>query len=124
LLSGDGANGKTTLIRTMHQLLGDYGDQTSMRRLIARQSGGIRNDIARLDGLRFVAASEAEGSNRLAEATIKQLTGGDAVTARRLYCEYQTYTPQIKLWLSTNHPKSSDTTTGFGAGCRSYASIS
>jgi putative DNA primase/helicase len=51
----------------------------------------------------LVVAVEADAGRRLAEAVVKELTGGDAVTARFLYGEYFTFTPQFKLWLGTNH---------------------
>jgi putative DNA primase/helicase len=51
----------------------------------------------------MVAAVEAEGGRRLAEALVKQLTGGDAVTARFLYGEYFSFIPTFKLWFATNH---------------------
>jgi hypothetical protein len=39
----------------------------------------------------------------LAEALVKQLTGGDRVAARPLYREYFEFTPSFKLWLACNH---------------------
>jgi putative DNA primase/helicase len=38
----------------------------------------------------------------LAEGLIKQLTGGDKVTARLLYKEFFEFTPQFTLWLAAN----------------------
>ena len=41
---------------------------------------------------------------RLAEALIKQLTGGtDTIKARFLFEEYFEYRPQFKVFLATNH---------------------
>jgi putative DNA primase/helicase len=50
-----------------------------------------------------VAAVEAESGKRLAEVLVKQLTGGDTITARYLYGEYFEYVPSFKVWLAVNH---------------------
>jgi putative DNA primase/helicase len=71
--------------------------------LLVKSGDGIRNDLARLQGARFVAAVEAEGGKRLAEALVKQLTGGDRITARYLYGEFFEFVPTFKLWLAVNH---------------------
>jgi P4 family phage/plasmid primase-like protien len=102
VLVGNGANGKSTLIGVLQDLLGDYAQQTPMETLMVTKASGVGNDIARLRGARFVAALEAEAGHRLAEAKIKQLTGGDRVAARFLYKEHFEFTPQFKLWLATN----------------------
>jgi putative DNA primase/helicase len=104
ILFGTGANGKSTFINTILHLLGDYGLQTPTETLLAKKHGtGIPNDLARLKGARFVAAVEAEQGRPLAEALVKQLTGGDPVAARFLYGEYFQFYPTFKLFLSVNH---------------------
>ena len=102
VLIGAGANGKSTLIRLIQDLLGDYAQQTPMETLMVTRSGSVSNDIARLEGHRFVSAVEAEAGQRLAEAKIKQLTGGDRLTARPLYSDFFEFMPQFKLWVGTN----------------------
>ena len=62
-----------------------------------------RNDLAALAGARLVTATESDDGNILAEAFLKQVTGGDKVTARFLRQEHFEFTPSFKLWLSTNH---------------------
>jgi putative DNA primase/helicase len=59
--------------------------------------------VARLKGARFVAAVEAEHERQLDEALVKQLTGGDKITARYLYGEFFQFDPTFKLFLSVNH---------------------
>ena len=54
--------------------------------------------------MRLVSAIETDEGKRLAEALIKQLTGGtDTVKARFLFEEYFEYRPQFKVFLATNH---------------------
>ncbi len=103
VLYGTGANGKTTFVNTIMSMLGDYAVQTPTETLMRKRNAGIPNDIARLEGARMVAAVEAEEGRRFAEVLLKQLTGGDTMTARFLHQEFFEFTSTFKLWLATNH---------------------
>jgi putative DNA primase/helicase len=100
---GTGANGKSTFQEAIAAALGDYAMRAPTEMLLTKRSGGIPNDIARLKGSRFVAASETEEGRRLAESLVKDLTGQDTIAARFLWAELFEFTPTHKLWLSTNH---------------------
>jgi putative DNA primase/helicase len=103
LLWGSGANGKSTLLGIISSILGNYAMQTPTETLLAKQRGEIPNDIARLNGPRFVTALEVSQGRRLAEPLVKQLTGQDTIAARFLFGEYFDFKPQFKLFLGTNH---------------------
>lgn len=105
VLHGAGGNGKSVLVETIKRLLGEGLAATAAFESFtqARADRGPRNDLARLHGARMVVASESRRGRRLDEATVKQLTGGDTITARYLYGEHFEYRPQFKLWLVTNH---------------------
>jgi putative DNA primase/helicase len=100
---GTGANGKSTFLETVRAVLGEYSQQSEFSTFLARQNESVRNDIARMAGVRFVAAIEAGEGRRLNEPLIKTLTGGDTVTARFLFKDYFEFRPQFKLWLAANH---------------------
>ncbi len=100
---GTGANGKTTLLELVAAMLGDYAARTDFGTFLERRGNGPRNDIARLVGTRFAAANEMGEGQRLAEGLVKQLTGGDHISARFMYSEYFEFRPQFKLWLAANH---------------------
>lgn len=105
-LHGSGANGKSTVLNALREIMGDYAVQTSPDVLMAKTSvnaSGPTPEIARLAGPRFVAANETEEGQRLAESMVKQLTGGDAVTARVLHGAPFDFVPKFKLWLAGNH---------------------
>ena len=103
ILHGDGANGKSTFIKTICALLGDYAQTAAFETFLSKkQSNAANNDIARMHGMRFISAVEAEESRRLAENVIKQVTGGDTVTARFLYGEHFEFIPQFKIFLASN----------------------
>jgi putative DNA primase/helicase len=103
ILYGLGRNGKTTLLEALMAALGDYAARTPADTLLAKRDGSIPNDVARLKGSRLAAASEADQNRRLAEATIKGLTGGDRLIARFMRGEWFEFQPTFKLWLATNH---------------------
>ncbi len=103
ILYGSGRNGKTTFVELLRDLLGDYGVQTPTETLMVKRDGAIPNDLARLKGARFVAAAEGNDGQRLAEGTIKALTGRDRIPARFLNHEWFTFPPTFKVWFSTNH---------------------
>jgi putative DNA primase/helicase len=100
---GTGANGKSVFNETILSLLGDYAQAAEFTTFLSKAQDGIRNDIARLAGARFVSAIEAGEGRQLSEVLVKSLTGGDAVTSRFLHKEYFTFRPQFKMWLATNH---------------------
>lgn len=102
-LYGHGANGKTTYLNTMRALLGDYAATAESSSFMARKDGSPTNDLARLRGKRFIATSEVENGQRFAEASIKAMTGGEAIVARFLYGEFFEFTPTFKIWLAANH---------------------
>jgi putative DNA primase/helicase len=100
---GPGANGKSTFQEALAAALGDYAMRTPTETLLAKRAGGVPNDVARLKGARFVAASETEEGRRLAESLVKDLTGQDTISARFMRAEWFDFKPTHKLWLSTNH---------------------
>jgi putative DNA primase/helicase len=102
-LWGSGGNGKSTFIETMIALLGEYSRKASSELLTLRRNEAIREDIAALAGKRFVATVEIDEGKAFAEALMKQLTGGDTITARRLYQNSFTFSPTWKIWLAANH---------------------
>jgi putative DNA primase/helicase len=104
LLHGTGANGKSTFLEIVRALLGDYAQQADFTTFLHRErESGPRNDLARLMGARFVAAAEVEDGRRLSEVVVKQVTGGDTITARFLHQEHFEFKPALKLWLAANH---------------------
>jgi P4 family phage/plasmid primase-like protien len=100
---GHGANGKSTFLGATRGILGDYGLNTPSETLMVKQNEGINNDIARLRGTRMVTSVEPDEGKRLAESLVKQLTGGDTITARFLHKEYFQFQGSFKLFLGANH---------------------
>jgi putative DNA primase/helicase len=104
ILWGGGANGKSTFLETIIRLLGMHAVPTPFSTvMVQRNPGSPRNDLAALHGARLVKASEAEHHSTFAESIVKEVTGGDTITARFLFKEHFSYKPTFKLWLATNH---------------------
>lgn len=101
---GTGRNGKSTFLDAITEIIGDYATNIQPETLMVKQGPqGANSDIARLKGARFVTTVEPNEGVRLNEGLVKQLTGGDRVTARHLYGNEFEFTPEFKLWMGTNH---------------------
>ncbi len=103
-------------MEVLRQVLGDHAWETSFATLehAARPSGGATPELASLAGKRLVSAVETNEGVRLNEARIKALTGGDRITARRLYEDEFSFRPVTKFWLGVNHkPRVQDDSYGF-----------
>lgn len=102
-LYGRGANGKSTFLNTIAYVLGDYAITAPPGLLIAKQFESHPTDTASLFGARFVIVTEVEQGKRLAESLTKQLTGGDAITTRRMHEDFWQFKPTHHIWIGANH---------------------
>ncbi len=100
---GGGANGKSTLLDTVAEVLGDYAGTAAPGLLLAAKGERHPTELAALQGLRMVTAHESGDGVVLREDMIKQATGGDKITARRMREDFYTFAPTHKLQLLTNH---------------------
>jgi putative DNA primase/helicase len=102
-LHGAGENGKSTFLNVLQELLGEYGAAAESELLLATDHARHPTGLADLMGRRFVVAQELEDGRRLAEALVKQLTGGDVIKARRMRQDFFQFWPTHKLWMAANH---------------------
>lgn len=103
-LHGSGSNGKSTFLSIIREMMGDYTVNIQPETIMVKNSpGGANSDIARLKSARLVTTVEPNEGARLNEGLLKQLSGEDPVTARRLYGDEFEFIPQFKLWMATNH---------------------
>lgn len=102
-LHGTGANGKSVFCEVLQRLLGDYAIVVSPDLLMLKRHGGIPNDVARLRGIRAALMNETTQGGRFDEAKLKDLTGGDSLTARFLHQEFFDFRPTHRLILRGNH---------------------
>jgi putative DNA primase/helicase len=100
---GKGANGKSVLMRTVAGIMNHYHEAASMEMFVVTHGERHPTDLAQLRGARLVTAVETEEGKRWAEAKLKQMTGGDPITARFMRQDPFTYIPQFKLLFAGNH---------------------
>jgi putative DNA primase/helicase len=101
---GKGANGKSTLINLFLDLLGeDYAIKGSRDLFLSKKADSHPTQVARLFGKRLVAGVETADGARLDEVLVKELTGGDVLTARRMKEDLWDFRPTHKVILVTNH---------------------
>ena len=99
-------NGKSTLLNTIETMLGDYASVAPVGIICKRSQiaspSSASPELMALKGKRFVTMAESNEYGKLDEEKIKQLTGGEDISARALYQSTITFSPQFTLWLSCN----------------------
>ena len=103
IFHGIGRNGKGTLIGAVDSALGDYADPADPELLTARDFDAHPTSTADLFGLRLAILHETDKGRRLAEATVKRLTGGDRLKARRMREDFWSFDPSHTFVMLTNH---------------------
>ena len=94
---GTGDNGKSMTFNTWRDIMGDYATMSSIETFTATKSDQHPTGLAALAGARMVLVSETEQGKALRESAIKQLTGGDKMTARFMRQDFFEYMPQFTL---------------------------
>jgi len=93
-------NGKTTLLETFRNIMGDYGATTNSQNFMQGKAG--RFDSADIVGARYVEASEIDKTDQLSISLIKRITGGDKVRVEKKFKDSFEYQPQCKVFIRTN----------------------
>ncbi len=101
---GDGKNGKSKFTETIQALLSEYGVKAAAETFMLKKSdrGAASPELVALIGRRFVSVSEVGGGQSFSEALLKDMTGGDTMTARPLYQNEVNFRPLFKLWFYGN----------------------
>jgi putative DNA primase/helicase len=102
-LYGLGANGKSVFCEVLMRLLGEYAIGVSPDLIMLKRHGGIPNDVARLRGIRAALMNETSQGARFDEAKLKDLTGGDTLSARFLHQEFFDFRPTHRIIIRGNH---------------------
>lgn len=104
-IGNDGGNGKGTFYEAVLHALGDYGHTAESDLFMKAKSNANAASpaIFALRGRRFVVCSETEEGAPIAAALMKNLTGGDPITARALNKMPITFEPSHTPLMVTNH---------------------
>ncbi len=101
---GEGANGKSTILNALLDVMGpDYATVAPPGLLFSKHFEGHPTDKASLFGMRLLVDMESAEGDRLNEALVKQLTGSDRISARRMREDFWSFMPTHKLILCTNN---------------------
>lgn len=101
-------SGKGTMINSIAAMLGvgysGYACHVKPETLMAssRTGAAASEDVAVMRGARLVATSEPSQGARLDESFVKQVSGGDPITARKLYGSVFTFPPTFNVIVSAN----------------------
>jgi putative DNA primase/helicase len=94
------------LLSTVAGILETYQKTAPIETFTATNGDRHPTDLAGLRGARLVTATETEEGRRWAESRIKQLTGGDVVSARFMRQDFFEFKPAFKLFIAGNHKPS------------------
>jgi len=102
--TGSGGNGKGLLSEIVKRTFGDYYHPIphSCLTKVQDKKDAPNPPIAKSKGKRFVQASEPEADDKLQVGVVKELSGGDEITARDMYRSTITFRPQFGLFIQTN----------------------
>lgn len=99
---GPGGNGKSTLVNSIGNVLGEYTGSIAIKILTTeRQNSGPA--LATLRGKRLVVAGELEENQRLSVSTLKQLASTDKLVIEEKYHSPEEVKQTHTLILFTNH---------------------
>jgi putative DNA primase/helicase len=103
ILWGTGANGKSTFVDTLNDIMGQYATVTDPRMLMDNNRSNKEYYMAPLKGVRLCLMSETKRGDMIAEAIVKMLVDGGEITARYPAGRVFTFQPVFTPILSTNH---------------------
>lgn len=101
---GSGSNGKSILTDLMSQCLGEYKGTVPIQLVTDKRSsiGGATPEIMQLKGVRYAVMQEPSKDAIINEGIMKELTGGDPLLGRALFCDSEIFIPQFSLAVCTN----------------------
>ena len=105
ILTGIGGNGKTILLEFMQLIFGDYACTISAT-VFTQKSGSASSaspELARIRGVRLISAEETEEGSTFNVAKMKELTGGNKITPRKLFQDIEEFKPQAHWFLVCNN---------------------
>jgi len=101
-LYGTGRNGKSVFLDVLATIMGDYARRVPATALLASQNERHPTEIATLRGARLAISSELPAGRVWNEAILKDLTGGDRITARLMRGDFFEFIPQLTLVIAGN----------------------
>lgn len=102
LFHGTGRNGKGTLLGTLEDIMGDYAKGIPTNTLLESRNPQHSSPLARLRGARLVRGAELPVGQVWNESLVKQMTGGDVITANMMRQDSFEFRPKFTLIVDAN----------------------
>jgi putative DNA primase/helicase len=102
-LFGEGKNGKSVLLDTVVQIMGDYAAVAPEGFLMTKPYTEHATELTELHGRRIMLCNEVKADDRFNEQRVKALTSSGDISARRMRKDYYTFKMTHHLWLIGNH---------------------
>lgn len=102
-IHGPGGTGKGVFANTLMKVMSEYATSAAMETFADTKFDQHPEQLARLQGVRMVVASETEAGHKWRENRVKLLTGGDPITARFMRQDSFVFKPAFKLTFLGNH---------------------
>ena len=99
---GSGANGKSKSVEQLQGMMGDYSRKAAISTFVDKAHSDHPTELAGLKGARLITSSEIPAGKRWNEAVIKDLTGGDTISARLMRQDFFDFKPQLTLIIFGN----------------------
>jgi putative DNA primase/helicase len=100
---GGGGNGKSKFWGAIQHVLGDYAVIPHKSLLVAQRHEQHATVVARLFRKRLAVASETRAADTLDDEQVKNLTGGDRLSGRRMREDPWEFEPSHTLVMFSNH---------------------
>jgi putative DNA primase/helicase len=100
---GPGGNGKSLFQSIIAEIIGEYAWTAPPEMFTSSRSERHPTELASLRGKRLVIASENETGKAWAEVRIKQVTGGDRITARLMRQDFFEFDLRAKFFFVGNN---------------------
>jgi P4 family phage/plasmid primase-like protien len=102
--TGTGGNGKSKLLELLLLTLGDYYYNMNVTAITGKRvaSNATNSELVQSKGKRVVVLQEPSENEKLNIGYMKELSGGDRISARGLFKEPIQFKPQFKLILACN----------------------
>tara|TARA_B100000315_G_scaffold73188_1_gene66790 strand:- start:353 stop:1843 length:1491 start_codon:yes stop_codon:yes gene_type:complete len=101
-LYGSGANGKSKFLETLTYIWNNYATRIAPTTLLNKGFSDHPTEIAKLAGARLAIGSELPAGEIWDDQKLKELTGGDTVTARLMRQDFFEFKPQFTVLLAGN----------------------
>ena len=100
---GTGGNGKSTTLRVLQTILGDYAQMAAPKLLMESKYERHPTELAELRGKRLIFSVETKEGGRLDEERVKLLSGGERIRGRFMRQDFIEFASTWVITLVTNH---------------------